>query len=269
MKNKFIIGRYLPMDSIIHQLDPRAKLCFVFFYIILIFFCRNFTMYAWMLVVLLTLMYLSKIKLWYLLKGLTPIIFFLIFTFLMHLFLTKGGETLFQWKFISIETGGIIEGIYIVCRLMFIMMVSTILTLTTNPISLTDAFDKILAPLKLVKVPVQQLSMMMSIALRFIPTLMEELDKIILAQKSRGSEISSGSIGQRIKAFIPLLIPLFISAFKRAEDLAIAMEVRGYDIKAKRSSYRKLQWQWKDSLLVVTLIPIGIILFLLKNIGVA
>lgn len=268
MKNKFIIGRYLPLDSMIHHLDPRAKLCFVFFYIVLVFFCHNFAMYGWMLLVVLILMYCSKIKLLYLLKGLTPILFFLVFTFLMHLFLTKGGTVLFHWKFITIETGGIIEGIYICCRLMFIMMISTIMTLTTSPIALTDAFDKILSPLRFVKVPVQQLSMMMSIALRFIPTLMEELDKIILAQKSRGSEISSGSIGQRIKAFIPLLIPLFISAFQRAEDLAIAMEVRGYDVKAKRTSYRKLKWHWKDTVLILLLIPIAVILFALKNIGV-
>ena len=142
MKNKFIIGRYLPLDSMIHNLDPRAKLSFVFFYIILVFFCHNFAMYGWMLLILLILMYCSKIKLFYLLKGLTPILFFLIFTFLMHLFLTKGGKVLFQWKFISIETGGIIEGIYICCRLMFIMMISTIMTLTTSPIALTDALDR-------------------------------------------------------------------------------------------------------------------------------
>lgn len=268
MKNKFIIGRYLPLDSIVHRMDPRAKLAFVFFYIVLVFFCHSFPMYGWMLLVLLIFMYCGKIKLFYLLKGLTPILFFLIFTFLMHLFLTKGGTTLFSWKFISIDSGGIKEGSFISMRLMFIMMASTIMTLTTNPIALTDAFDKILSPLKVVKVPVQQLSMMMSIALRFIPTLMEELDKIILAQKSRGSEISSGSMGQRIKAFIPLLIPLFISAFQRAEDLAIAMEVRGYDVNSKRTSFRKLEWHWKDTLLIGSLILIAVILFVLKYLGV-
>jgi energy-coupling factor transport system permease protein len=151
---------------------------------------------------------------------------------------------------------------------MFIIMISTIMTLSTSPIDLTDAFEKLLSPLKLVKIPVHQLSMMMSIALRFIPTLMNELDKIILAQKSRGSEISSGSIINRVKAFVPLLIPLFISAFQRAEDLAIAMEVRGYDTKKQRTNYRKLQWQVKDSLTLLLLLPISVVLFVLKFMGV-
>lgn len=268
MKDKFIIGRYLPLDTIIHRLDPRAKLIFVFIFIILIFFAHSFTTYLWLFILIITFMKLAQIKFWFLAKGLTPIWIFLIFTFLMHLFLTKGGTRLFELGFVSIDTDGILEGIYIVLRLMFIIMISTIMTLSTSPIDLTDAFEKLLAPLKIVKIPVHQLSMMMSIALRFIPTLMNELDKIILAQKSRGSEISSGSIINRVKAFVPLLIPLFISAFQRAEDLAIAMEVRGYDTKKQRTNYRKLQWQVKDSLTLLLLLPISVVLFVLKFMGV-
>ncbi|MGJ7587489.1 energy-coupling factor transporter transmembrane component T family protein [Staphylococcus shinii] len=268
MKDKFIIGRYLPLDTIIHRLDPRAKLIFVFIFIILIFFAHSFTTYLWLFISIIILMKLAQIKFWFLAKGLTPIWIFLIFTFLMHLFLTKGGTRLFELGFVSIDTDGILEGIYIVLRLMFIIMISTIMTLSTSPIDLTDAFEKLLSPLKLVKIPVHQLSMMMSIALRFIPTLMNELDKIILAQKSRGSEISSGSIINRVKAFVPLLIPLFISAFQRAEDLAIAMEVRGYDTKKQRTNYRKLQWQVKDSLTLLLLLPISVVLFVLKFMGV-
>ncbi|WP_436862401.1 energy-coupling factor transporter transmembrane component T family protein [Staphylococcus caeli] len=268
MKDKFIIGRYLPLDSKIHRLDPRAKLIFVFIFIILIFFAHSFGTYLWLLVLILAFMKLAHIKLWFLVKGLTPIWIFLVFTFLMHLFFTKGGTTLFELSFITIDMNGVLEGIYIVLRLMFIIMVSTIMTLSTSPIDLTDAFEKLLSPLKIVKIPVHQLSMMMSIALRFIPTLMNELDKIILAQKSRGSEISSGGLINRFKAFIPLFIPLFISAFQRAEDLAIAMEVRGYDTKHERTSYRRLQWKWQDSLILLLLIPIAIILFGLKYIGV-
>ena len=186
----------------------------------------------------------------------------------MHLFLTKGGSRIFEIGFISIDIQGILEGIYIVLRLMFIIMISTIMTLSTSPIDLTDAFERLLSPLKIVKIPVHQLSMMMSIALRFIPTLMNELDKIILTQKSRGSEISSGGLINRIKAFIPLLIPLFISAFQRAEDLAIAMEVRGYDTQKIRTSYRRLEWQFKDTITLILIIPIAIILFGLKYLGV-
>ncbi|PUZ32477.1 energy-coupling factor transporter transmembrane protein EcfT [Staphylococcus arlettae] len=268
MKDKFIIGRYLPLNTFIHHIDPRAKLIFVFLFIILIFLAHSFATYAWLFVLIISILKAARIQLWYLIKGLTPIWIFLIFTFIMHLFLTKGGTRLVEIGFISIDTEGILEGIFIVLRLMFIMMISTIMTLTTSPINLTDAFEKLLAPLKLIKIPVHQLSMMMSIALRFIPTLMVELDKIILSQKSRGSEISAGSIVNRVRAFIPLLIPLFISAFQRAEDLAIAMEVRGYDTNAIRSSYRKLEWKQTDTLVILTIIPIIIVLILLKYLGV-
>lgn len=268
MKDKFIIGRYLPLDTLIHRLDPRSKLIFVFLFVILIFFAHSFATYLWLFILIMTIVQLSHIKTWFLIKGLTPIWIFLIFTFIMHLFVTKGGVRIFELGFVSIDTHGILEGIYIVLRLMFIMMISTVMTLTTSPIDLTDAFEKLLYPLKLVKIPVHQLSMMMSIALRFIPTLMNELDKIILAQKSRGSELSSGTLMNRIKAFIPLLIPLFISAFQRAEDLAIAMEVRGYDANTERTSYRELQWKVKDTIVVLLIIPIAVVLFVLKYIGV-
>ena len=211
---------------------------------------------------------MAKINFMFLIKGLTPIFVFLIFTFLMHLFFTKGGTVLLHWHFITIESNGILEGVYISLRLIFIVMIATVMTLSTSPIDLTDAFEKLLTPLKWLKLPVHQLSMMMSIALRFIPTLMDELEKIILAQKSRGSEISSGSLITRIRAFIPIMIPLFISAFQRAEELAIAMEVRGYDINIKRTSYRLLHWQYKDTITVLLLIPIATILFILKFSGV-
>ena len=252
MKNKLIIGRYLPMQSIIHQLDPRAKLIFVFFFILLIFFCHSLGTYAWLFLFIILFIKLARIPFWFLIKGLTPIFFFLVFTFSMHVLFTNG----------------VMEGIYISLRLIFIVMIATIMTLSTSPIDLTDAFEKLFVPLKVIKVPVHQLSMMMSIALRFIPTLMDELEKIILAQKSRGSEISSGSLITRIRAFIPIMIPLFISAFQRAEELAIAMEVRGYDINIKRTSYRLLHWQYKDTLTVLLLIPIATILFILKFSGV-
>ena len=268
MKNKLIIGRYLPMQSIIHQLDPRAKLIFVFFFIILIFFCHSLGTYAWLFLFIILFIKLARIPFWFLIKGLTPIFFFLILTFSMHVLFTNGGIILFQWKFITIESNGVMEGIYISLRLIFIVMIATIMTLSTSPIDLTDAFEKLFAPLKVIKVPVHQLSMMMSIALRFIPTLMDELEKIILAQKSRGSEISSGGLITRIRAFIPIMIPLFISAFQRAEELAIAMEVRGYDINIKRTSYRLLHWQYKDTITVLLLIPIATILFILKFSGV-
>ena len=236
MKNKLIIGRYLPNHSTVHHLDPRAKLIFVFVFIVYIFFCHSFGTYAWIFLLIIVFMKLAKIP--------------------------------FGFLILTIESDGVLEGIYISLRLIFIVMIATIMTLSTSPIDLTDAFERLLSPLKLVKVPVHQLSMMMSIALRFIPTLMDELEKIILAQKSRGSEISSGSIVTRIKSFIPLMIPLFISAFQRAEELAIAMEVRGYDMNVKRTSYRLLHWRLRDTFALLTLIPIAIILYIIKFSGV-
>ncbi|MCH8647450.1 energy-coupling factor transporter transmembrane protein EcfT [Staphylococcus lugdunensis] len=268
MKNKLIIGRYLPTKSLIHELDPRAKLIFVFLFIITIFFAHSFTTFAWLLLIILAIMICAKIKLWFLLKGLTPIFIFLIFTFVMHILFTKGGFVLIQIGAFTIESAGVLEGIFISLRLILIVMIATIMTLSTSPIDLTDAFEKLMYPLKWIKVPVHQLSMIMSIALRFIPTLMDELDKIILAQKSRGSEISSGGIFARIKAFVPLMIPLFVSAFQRAEDLAIAMEVRGYDANVQRTSYRTLQWQIKDTIVILAMIPIAGLMFVLKLIGV-
>ncbi|HBY83891.1 energy-coupling factor transport system permease protein [Staphylococcus warneri] len=268
MKNKLIIGRYLPSNSFIHHLDPRSKLIFVFVFIIFIFLCHSFGTYAWLFILILLIVRMAKINFMFLIKGLTPIFVFLIFTFLMHVFFTKGGAILLHWHFISIESKGILEGVYISLRLIFIVMIATVMTLSTSPIDLTDAFEKLLTPLKWLKLPVHQLSMMMSIALRFIPTLMDELDKIILAQKSRGSEISSGGFITRIKAFIPLMIPLFISAFQRAEELAIAMEVRGYDAHAERTSYRLLQWRLRDTLILLLLIPILGVLLLIKFMGV-
>ncbi|WP_251518053.1 MULTISPECIES: energy-coupling factor transporter transmembrane component T family protein [Staphylococcus] len=268
MKDKLIIGRYIPLNTTIHNLDPRAKFIFTFIFIILIFLAHSVATYLWLFILIFIFMKSAHIKPWFLIKGLTPIWFFMIFTFLMHVFVTKGGTRLVEFGVISIDTNGIVEGIFIGLRLIFILLISTILTLTTSPIDLTDAFEKLLTPLKWIKVPVNQLSLMMSIALRFIPTLMDELDKIIFAQKSRGSEMSSGSILNRIKAYIPLLIPLFISSFQRAEDLAIAMEVRGYDANSQRTSYRQLHWHMKDTISIILLIPIAGILIGLKLLGV-
>lgn len=265
MKDKLIIGRYLPLDSIVHRLDPRSKFIFVFLFIVIIFLSHHWFAYLWLAMVIWALIKLARLPIIFLFKGLTPIFIFLGLTFIMHLFITKGGVRLFEWGILSIDSNGINEGALIVLRLSYIMITSTILTLTTSPLELTDAFERLFKPLKYIKVPVAALSMMMSIALRFIPTLMEELDKIIMSQKSRGSDISSGSLLQRIQAFVPLLIPLFISAFKRAEDLAIAMEVRGYDAQLERTSYRYLKWHTRDTIAILSLIPIGVGVFLIRT----
>lgn len=265
MTDKMIIGRYIPGDSIIHRLDSRMKMIYVFLFMIFIFFCNNWITYGFMLVTVLFIMYLAKIKLWFLIKGLTPVMLLFIFTFIMHLIVTKGGPVLIDLKLFTIEQNGVTQGAFIVLRLMLLVMISTIMTLTTSPISLTDAIESMLKPLKKFNFPVHELAMMMSISLRFIPTLMDELDRIIKAQTARGSDVAAGSIFNRLKAVIPLLIPMFISAFKRADELAIAMESRGYNASNQRTNYRKLHWKSRDSIALATIILIGMILYLLRN----
>ncbi|GGI00976.1 energy-coupling factor transporter transmembrane component T family protein [Mammaliicoccus vitulinus] len=265
MTDKMIIGRYIPGNTIIHGLDSRMKMIYVFLFMILIFFCNTWSSYAFMLLTVLVIMYLAKIRFWFLIKGLTPVMLLFIFTFVMHLIVTKGGPVVLDLKLFTIEQNGIQQGAFIVLRLVLLVMISTIMTLTTSPISLTDAIESMLRPLKKIKFPVHELAMMMSISLRFIPTLMDELDRIIKAQTSRGSDVTAGSIFNRLKAIIPLLIPMFISAFKRADDLAVAMESRGYNASNQRTTYRKLKWKFKDSLALATILIIAIILYLLRN----
>jgi energy-coupling factor transport system permease protein len=183
----------------------------------------------------------------------------------MHIFFTRDGPLLFEWQFIKVYEEGLRQGIFISIRFFVLVLMTSILTLTTSPISVTDGMEDLLNPFKRFRLPVHELALMMSISLRFIPTLMDETDKILKAQLARGSDISTGSIKQRIHAVIPLLVPLFVSAFKRAEDLAIAMEVRGYRGGEGRTRYRKLVWEWKDTFAMVLLVALIITLYLLRG----
>lgn len=265
MLDKMILGRYIPGHSFIHQLDPRLKLIYVFLFMIIIFFANNVSTYSFLTGIILLIMVLAHLKLSFLINGLKPILILLVFTMLMHLFLTKGGGTVFHFGIIDIEKNGVIQGIFISLRLILIIFLTTMMTLTTSPISLTDALESLFYPLKKIKVPVHELALMMSISLRFIPTLMDEMTKVMRAQMARGSDMTSGPVVKRLKAVVPLLIPLFVSAFKRAEDLAVAMEVRGYQGDKGRTKYRKLSWHGRDTLTLLTLVPIAVIVFYLKN----
>ncbi|UTH14041.1 energy-coupling factor transporter transmembrane component T family protein [Macrococcus equipercicus] len=255
MLDQMILGRYVPMDSYVHRLDPRMKIVFVFMMMITIFAANNVVTYGILLVMTLVILYLSNLKLTFLINGLKPILLLLIFTLLMHVFLTKGGTRLFSYGIISIDSNGIVQGLFITIRFVLIIFLTTIMTLTTSPIALTDAIESLLGPFKKWKLPVHEFALMMSIALRFIPTLMDELTKVMRAQMSRGSDMTSGSFISRLQAITPLLVPLFVSAFKRAEDLAVAMEVRGYIGDIGRTKYRKLDWQKRDTWSLVTVIP--------------
>lgn len=265
MLDKMILGRFVPLRSFVHRLDPRMKMIFVFIMMILIFLMNNWQSYAVGIILIFIILKASNLSFMFLFNGLKPILFLLIFTLLMHVFLTKGGATLVDYGIINIQSKGVILGIMISLRFILIVFLTTIMTLTTSPIALTDAIESILKPFKKLKLPVHELALMMSIALRFIPTLMDETQKVMKAQMSRGSDMTAGTLKERIKAVIPLLVPLFVSAFKRAEDLAIAMEVRGYKGDVGRTKYRKLDWHTYDTLSLLTLIPITLLILYLKN----
>ncbi|MCL1702421.1 energy-coupling factor transporter transmembrane component T [Lysinibacillus sp. Bpr_S20] len=265
MMEKMIFGRFLPGNSPVHKLDPRSKLIFVFAFIIIVFLANNTVTYALLLAFTLLIVLISKIRLYFLINGLKPVIFLMAFTFLIHIFMTKEGAVVFEWKFITIYEEGIRQGIFISIRFLVLVFMTSILTLTTSPISITDGIEVLLNPLKAIKVPVHELALMMSISLRFIPTLMDETDKIMKAQMARGSDLSSGPIKDRIKAVVPLLVPLFVSAFKRAEDLATAMEVRGYRGGEGRTRYRKLKWDMSDTFSLVLLVVMAVLLFFYRS----
>lgn len=264
MMEKMIFGRFIPGDSFVHKMDPRAKLIFVFAFIIIVFLANSILAYIALVIFTLLVVGLSRIKLYFLINGLKPVLILMLFTFFLHVFFTKGGDVLLHWGIITIYEEGLKQGIFISIRFLVLVFMTSILTLSTSPISITDGLEVLLNPLKKIKVPVHELALMMSIALRFIPTLMDETDKIMKAQMARGSDVTSGPIKARIKAVVPLLIPLFVSAFKRAEDLATAMEVRGYRGGEGRTRYRQLKWGIRDTIALVVLIILAALLIYLR-----
>lgn len=264
MMEKMIFGRFIPGDSFIHKMDPRAKLVFVFAFILIVFLAKSLPAYILLVAFTLLVILLSRIKLYFLINGLKPVLILMIFTLFLHVFFTKGGAELVNWGVIHIYEEGLRQGIFISIRFLVLVFMTSILTLTTSPISITDGLETLLNPLKKIKLPVHELALMMSIALRFIPTLMDETDKIMKAQMARGSDVTSGPVKERIKAVVPLLIPLFVSAFKRAEDLATAMEVRGYRGGEGRTRYRQLKWNLRDTIALLVVIILAAALIYLK-----
>jgi len=265
MMEKMIFGRYIPGNSFIHQLDPRSKLIFTFIFIIVVFLANNVVTYSFLLAFTLFVIFISRVKLYFLINGLKPVIILIIFTFFIHILFTREGAVILDLGFLKVYEQGLRQGIFISVRFTVLVLMTSILTLTTSPISITDGMEVLLNPLKKLKVPVHELALMMSIALRFIPTLMDETDKIMKAQMARGSDLSAGPIKDRIKAVVPLLVPLFVSAFKRAEDLATAMEVRGYRGGEGRTRYRQLKWDGKDTICVLSLVFVTALLVFLRN----
>lgn len=241
------IGQYYPVDSILHRLDPRVKLVGTFLYIISLFIANNLLGYIIASLFLFTIISLSKVPIKFILKGLKPILFLLVFTVGFNLFLTKGSPV-FEIGFITITKEGIILASKTGFRLIFLIMGSSIMTYTTTPNQLTDGLENLLNPLNRLKVPVHEIAMMMSIALRFIPILVEETDKIMKAQLARGADFESGNLLQKAKSLIPILVPLFVSAFRRADDLAMAMEARCYRGGKGRTSMKPLKYLRTDKI---------------------
>lgn len=265
MMEKMIFGRYIPGNSFVHQLDPRSKLVFVFAFIIIVFVANNAVTYALLVAFTLFIILMSKIRLYFLINGLKPVIILMVFTFLLHVLFTKEGPVILDLGFLKIYEEGLKQGIFIAVRFLVLVFMTSVLTLTTSPISITDGLETLLNPFKKLKLPVHELALMMSISLRFIPTLMDETDKIMKAQMARGSDLSAGPLKDRIKAVVPLLVPLFVSAFKRAEDLATAMEVRGYRGGEGRTRYRQLKWMFKDTAILIILACVTVLLWFYRS----
>lgn len=265
MMEKMIFGRYVPAESVIHRMDPRSKLILIFLFVCVVFLANNVYTYAALIIYTFAMIFLSKVPLRFILAGLKPVFLLVIFTLILHLFLTREGALIFELGPIKIYEEGLRQGIFISLRFFLLILMTSILTLTTTPIEITDGIETLLGPLKKIKFPVHELALMMSISLRFIPTLMGETDKIMKAQTARGVDFSGGPIKERVKAVIPLLIPLFVSSFKRAEELATAMEARGYRGGEGRTKYRQLSWRMTDTVMLLLLGALTVILILLRT----
>ena len=239
------IGQYYPADSVLHRLDPRVKLIGTFAFLFSLFAGKGIISYIIATIFLGSMIKLSKVPFKMIIKGLKAIIIILLITVSFNLFLTQG-EVIFQLGFLKVTKEGISVAVFMGLRLIYLVMGASIMTLTTTPNDLTDGLESVLGPLKKIKIPVHEIAMMMSIALRFIPILMEETDRIMKAQKARGADFESGNLIEKAKAMVPLLVPLFISAFRRANDLAMAMEARCYRGGEGRTKLKPLRYEAAD-----------------------
>lgn len=240
MISDITMGQFFPGKSVMHRMDPRIKMCLTVFFIVMIFCAQNFVTMALTILMCFVGIALSKVPMKLYRKSLKPILFIVAFTAILNLFYGTG-EPVFEWGFITITKNGIFNSIMIAVRIVVLILISSVLTFTTSPTQLTDAIERLLKPLSYLHVPVHEFAMMMTIALRFVPTLLEETDKIMAAQKARGADMESGGMIQRIRALIPVLIPLFVSAFRRAFDLATAMESRCYNGGSGRTKMKILK----------------------------
>ena len=264
MTQKLIIGQYYPAKSYIHSLDPRIKLVGIFTYITMLFFAQSTISYVFAAACLCIAVYSSTVPPKYMLKGLRSIMFIIIITVTLNLFFTPGENLIFQLWRIRIYSEGVIHSVKMASRLALLIISSSILTLTTSPIALTDAIEYLLRPFKKIGLPAHDIAMMMTIALRFIPTLLEEMDKIMKAQTARGAGFDTGGITKKAKAMIPLLVPLFISAFRRADELATAMEARCYRGDNGRTKMKQLVLSKSDNKAIIFILAFITVIILMR-----
>lgn len=254
------IGQYFPGDSVVHRIDPRIKLLLVIAVIVAIFLASTWIGYVSILGFLIFTIIMSRVNIKFVARGLKPLWFIIVLTFVLNTFFYAEGNIIASWWIFKISQEGLYNAIRLAVRLVFLITATTMLTLTTSPIALTDGMERLMKPLKLIRFPVHELAMMMTIAMRFIPTLLEETDKIMKAQTARGAEFDSGNVLKRAKGMVPLLVPLFVSAFRRADELAFAMESRCYNGGEGRTRMKILRFHYRD--FVSAAVVVGLIVFL-------
>lgn len=260
MLKDITLGQFFPGNSVIHRLDPRTKLLALVAYIVALFIAKSWLSYGLMLVFLVTVIAVSKIPVKSIVRGMKPLVLILVFTGILNLFFTDGETVLVSFWVITVTLEGLLRAVFMMARILMLITGTFLLTFTTSPIALTDGLESLMGPLKVIRVPVHELSMMMCIALRFIPTLIEETDKIMCAQKARGADFETGSLLQRAKALVPILVPLFISAFRRADELATAMECRCYQGGEGRTKMKILRFKrWDMSAFGVCVLLIAVV----------
>lgn len=263
--DNFIFGRYMPGKSKIHSLNPTIKIIMSFYFIVIVFFANNLITYVSLFLLCLVALRFSKIPLKFFVNGIKPLIILIIITVLLQLVFSTGGQTYASFWIFKITSLGLLSAFYIFMRFILIITISTLLTLTTSPLAIAYGIEKILSPLKKIHLPVETISLMISIALRFVPTLTDEAMNIMNAQRSRGIDFGSGNIIKRIKSLIPLLVPLFVSAFKHADELSIAMEARGYSPEMKRSKFKSYPIEHNDYIGMIVILFISLIVIFLRN----
>ncbi len=257
-------GQYYPTNSVVHRLDPRAKVVFSILFMVTIFFVVSYAGYALVALFLLTVCLLSKIPVRNVIKSVKAILFIMLFTAIINIFFYDSGKVLVEWWKIKITLGGIDFAIKMALRISLLVMGTSLLSFTTTPMELTDAIESLLKPLKYIGVPVHDIALIMSIALRFIPGLMDETDKIMMAQKARGAEIDTGGLIKKVKAMLPVLIPLFVSAIRRADELADALDARCYNATEHRTKMKLLKITYKDVMAFLFIAAFATLIFLDK-----